>query len=391
MAGEKAEYPVTMRKILRKKSQSLPKIESTGQPGLVSVIVPTYNRGYCVNKSIESALAQTYRDLEVIVIDDGSTDNTREVIAAAFEDEPRVKYVYQSNGGVSVARNHGIRLARGEFMALLDSDDIWKPWKTELQVRVLQERPEVGMVWTDMEAVNPDGQLIAPRFLRKMYGAYQWYPDDESLFSESFPLPSSTGEHSSMCPPGKACIGDIFSPMMMGNLVHTSTVLMRRERLAKVGFFPENLRNAGEDYDFHLRTCHAGLVAYMDMSSIYYRVGWHDQIIMKDFSFFFARGYMKSIRRYLQSDSGRIRLPKAMMQTMMAQAYGWVGGALFERGKQKAARRFLWESLKYQFWQPRALITIIRTMLPSWFDTVILKGYRMVKGMVKPASAEAGG
>ena len=361
----------------------MPRLDPRGQSGLVSVIVPTYNRGYCVNTSIESALAQTYRDLEVIVIDDGSTDNTREVIAAAFCNEPRVKYVYQSNGGTAVARNHGVRLARGEFMALLDSDDLWKPWKTELQVRALRERPEIGMVWTDMEAVNQDGQLIAPRFLRKMYGAYRWYPDDESLFPQSFLLSNSDKDHSSMCPPGKIWIGDIFSPMMMGNLVHTSTILMRRERLAQVGFFPENLRNAGEDYDFHLRTCHRGLVAFIDVASIYYRVGWHDQITMKDFDFFFARGYLKSIRPYLESDRGRICLPKAMVQAMMVQAYGWIGSALFERGKRKAARRFLAESLKYKLWQPRCLITLIRTMLPRRLDRLLLEGYHVISSMRK--------
>ena len=391
MANEEAGDSVTMKKAPRRKSQNLPEIESTGQSGLVSVIVPTYNRGYCVNKSIESALAQTYRDIEVIVIDDGSTDNTREVIAAAFAGEPRVKYIYQSNGGVSVARNHGIRLARGEFMALLDSDDIWKPWKTELQVRVLQERSEVGMVWTDMEAVNPDGQMIAPRFLRKMYGAYRWYPDDESLFHQSFLLSNSDKEHSSMCPPGKVCIGDIFSPMMMGNLVHTSTVLMRRDRLACVGFFPETFRHGGEDYPFHLRTCYEGPVAFVDVSSIFYRVGMRDQLTAMDFDLFFAMGYLKTIRPYLNPGRRSITLSREMMQTMMGRAYGWIGCALFERGKQKDARRFLWESLKYQFWQPRTLITLFRAVMPRWFDTLMLTGYRTVKGMVKPASAEAGG
>lgn len=357
----------------------------------MSVIVPTYNRGYCVNTSIESALAQTYRDLEVIVIDDGSTDNTREVIAAAFGDEPRVKYVYQSNGGVSAARNHGIRLARGEYIALLDSDDIWKPWKTELQVRVLQERSEVGMVWTDMEAVNQDGQLVAPRFLRKMYGAYRWYPDDESLFPQSFLLSNSNKEYSSMRPPGKVCIGDIFSPMMMGNLVHTSTVLMRRERLACVGFFPETFRHGGEDYPFHLRTCHEGPVAFVDVASIFYRVGGRDQFTAMDINAFFATAYLKAIRPYLKPGRRSLALSQEMIQAMMVHAYGWVGGALFERGKWKAARRFLGESLKYQLWQPRALITIIRTMLPRWFDTLMLRGYRELKGRGKPASAEAGG
>lgn len=98
-----------------------------GEPGLVSVIIPSYNRGYIVGKSIESVLAQSYRQIEVIVVDDGSTDNTREVVAG-FDD--RVRYFYKENGGVSTARNLGLRECRGEFIALLDSDDLWLPWST---------------------------------------------------------------------------------------------------------------------------------------------------------------------------------------------------------------------------------------------------------------------
>ena len=131
-------------------------------------------------------------------------------------------------------------------MALLDSDDIWKPWKTEVQVQVLRERPEAGMMWTDMEAVNPDGELIAPWFLRTMYAAYRWFPTAESLFASVYTLSEEVADQVGSEQLGQAHVGDSFSPMMMGSLVHTSTVLMRRERLAQVGYFPENLRNAGE-------------------------------------------------------------------------------------------------------------------------------------------------
>lgn len=373
------------------KKKTYPPLDPQGVPGLVSIIVPTYNRAYCVTKSIDSALAQTYRNIEVIIIDDGSSDGTRELIERTYGSEPRVRYVYQQNGGVAVARNHGIRLSRGEFMALLDSDDIWKPWKTEVQVQVLRERPEVGMTWTDMEAVNPDGQLIAPRFLRTMYSTYQWFPTAYSLFTSVYTLSGEVAYRVGNEQLGQTHVGDIFSPMMMGNLVHTSTVLMRRERLARVGYFPENLRNAGEDYDFHLRTCHAGPVAFVDVSSIYYRVGWHDQITVKDFNFFFARGYLKSVRSYLRSDRNRIQLSPPMMQTLMAQAYEWVGSALFRLGKRRSARRFLVRSLGYQFWQPRAYMTLLRASLPRWFDEVLLKGYRAVKGLIRPAAAEVKG
>jgi len=369
------------------KKKTYPPLDPQGVPGLVSIILPTYNRAYCVTKSIDSALAQTYQRIEVIIVDDGSSDNTRELIENTYAGESRVRYVYQPNGGVAVARNHGIRLSRGEFMALLDSDDIWKPWKTEVQVHVLRERPEVGMTWTDMEAVNPDGQLIAPRFLRTMYSTYQWFPTAESLFTSVYMLPGEPADLVEGSQLGRTHVGDIFSPMLMGNLVHTSTVLMRRTRLAQVGYFPENLRNAGEDYDFHLRTCHAGPVAFVDVPSIYYRVGWHDQITVKDFNFFFARGYLKSVRGYLHSDRDRIQLSPSMMQRLMAQAYEWVGSALFRLGKRRPARRFLVRSLGYQFWQPRAYLTLLRASLPRWFDNVLLKGYRTVKGLVRPATA----
>lgn len=376
---------VFMPRVLKRKAYA--PLDPRGIPGLVSVIVPTYNRAYCLTKSIDSALAQTYQNIEVIIIDDGSSDNTRELIENTYAGEPRVRYVYQQNGGVAVARNHGIRLSRGEFMALLDSDDIWKPWKTEVQVQVLRELLEVGMTWTNMEAVDPNGQLIAPRFLRTMYSTYQWFPTVDSLFTSVYMLPRELADRVGENHPGQIHVGDIFSPMMMGNLVHTSTVMIRRTRLAQVGYFPENLRNAGEDYDFHLRTCHAGPVAFVEVSSIYYRVGWHDQITVKDFNFFFARGYLKSVRGYLLSDPDRIQLSSSMMQALMAQAHEWVGGALFRLGKRRLARRFLVCSLEYQFWQPRAYLTLFRASVPRKIDDMLLNGYRIAKRLVRPITA----
>src|SRR5215813_2432040 len=149
---------------------------------LVSVVVPTFNRAYCIENTINSALSQTYDHLELIVIDDGSSDGTEELILSKYGADPRVRYVFQPNGGVSNARNHGIRLARGGFIALLDSDDLWEPWKLELQVAVMNHLPHVGMVWTDMVAINPNGEISSPAYLRTMYGAYQWFPEPEDIF-----------------------------------------------------------------------------------------------------------------------------------------------------------------------------------------------------------------
>jgi glycosyltransferase involved in cell wall biosynthesis len=112
---------------------------------LVSVIIPCFNYGQFVGEAIQSVLNQTYPDLEVIVVDDGSTDTTRDVVYS-FRD-PRIRYVYQENAGENVARNTGIQQARGEFIAFLDADDLWLPQKLEKQLRLFEEDPEVGLAY----------------------------------------------------------------------------------------------------------------------------------------------------------------------------------------------------------------------------------------------------
>lgn len=105
-------------------------------PPTVSVVIPTYNRAHLIIETLESVFAQTYTDYEVIVVDDGSTDNTEEVLAP-YRD--RIRYIKQKNAGASVARNRGIVSAQGEYVTFLDSDDIWFPEKLEKQVRFFEQ------------------------------------------------------------------------------------------------------------------------------------------------------------------------------------------------------------------------------------------------------------
>jgi glycosyltransferase involved in cell wall biosynthesis len=109
----------------------------------ISVVIPTYNYGRFVTEAVESALAQTYRPMEVIVVDDGSTDDTAERLRPYMD---RIRYIRQENRGLSAARNTGIRHAQGEWVALLDSDDVWHPRKTEIQLRTVGEDTSIGFV-----------------------------------------------------------------------------------------------------------------------------------------------------------------------------------------------------------------------------------------------------
>jgi glycosyltransferase involved in cell wall biosynthesis len=122
-------------------------------PG-ISVIIPTYNRAQLVTKAIDSVLAQTYHDYEIIVVDDGSTDNTKEVLQPYMD---RIRYIYQENAGVSAARNAGIRVAKGEWIAFIDSDDQWLPDKLSAQIEFVS-RSYTKVCFTGVEFVRMEGR-----------------------------------------------------------------------------------------------------------------------------------------------------------------------------------------------------------------------------------------
>ncbi len=183
----------------------------------VSVIIPTYNRACFLCETLESVLAQTYQDFEILVVDDGSTDDTEAVLAPYMS---RIRYFKQENAGPAIARNRGIFYSKGEYVAFLDSDDLWYAEKLEKQVKILDENPEIGVVYTDCYC----GQS----------------PTD----------PNQTGFFASAYPPS----GDIFERMTQNNLFWTSSLMLRKEVFITSGIFDPTLRWS-EDYDLWLRIC----------------------------------------------------------------------------------------------------------------------------------------
>jgi len=149
----------------------------------VSVVIPTYNRSAKVRKGIESALTQTFWDLEVIVVDDGSADDTGNVITETFGD--RVRYYYQANQGASAARNKGIAEARGEWIAFLDSDDEWERDKLEWQFKALRRfEPQCGGCYTDVRLVNHQESRTFFQLAEKSY----WHQGEMGVSTEALKL-----------------------------------------------------------------------------------------------------------------------------------------------------------------------------------------------------------
>jgi len=127
------------------------------QKGLVSVVIPNYNYAHYLREAVDSVLAQTYPDIEIIAVDDGSTDGSREVIQSYGQ---RITAVLQQNQGVAAARNNGVAIGKGEFVAFLDADDAWMPEKIERQISAFSQDENLGLVHVAVEEINERGDAI---------------------------------------------------------------------------------------------------------------------------------------------------------------------------------------------------------------------------------------
>ena len=342
---------------------------------MVSIVIPTYNRAYCLGRTIDSVIDQTCTDWEALIIDDGSTDDTRRFIAERYGHDPRIRYIYQANGGVSHARNTGIRESKGTHVAFLDSDDLWKPWKLAAQLEGLRRHPEAGMIWTDMEAINPDGVVTDPRHLRTMYSAYRFF-QLETLFTTHEPFEDAAFSESEG--PVKLYVGDIYASMIMGSLVHTSTVLLRKDRLDQVGGFDESLKLSGEDYDFHLRTCKYGPVALLEVASIQYQTGRGDHLSRRSDAT--ARNFLVTLEKAIADDRAERRFPPASVRRILAEAHGWLAEEEFKLNRSGAARSHAFQSLVRRPLQPRLVALMGMASLPQGLRNALKSGYRLAKG-----------
>lgn len=202
---------------------------------VVSVIVPVYKGRDFVARAVASARSQTYSRVEIVVVNDGSPDDSQRVLQP-YLDLPNVKYVEKSNGGVASARNAGLSVSTGEFVALLDQDDVWYPQKLERQVAVLSRHPEVALVHADVTYIDADDAVL-PR-------------------NPYFPA---------------AVEGRCFERFFMANPVMACTALFRRSVVDAVGGFDEAIRFS-DDYDLWLRIVRHHAVAYIDEPLAMYRV-----------------------------------------------------------------------------------------------------------------------
>lgn len=220
----------------------------------VSVVIPTYNRARWLPETVASVLGQSVPPLEVLIVDDGSTDDTATVCAGM---PPPVRYLRQANAGVGAARNRGIREARGDFVALVDSDDVWEPAKLEAQLELHRCFPDTGWSVTNHVTIGLDGQALPGRqgFVRGfgVFDAVGMAP--EAFFDRWF----RRGEITAAGTRHTVFVGDAYTPLFYGNFASPTCVMIRRSLLEQAGGFDESLRLAEETEFFHRLSASAPL------------------------------------------------------------------------------------------------------------------------------------
>lgn len=211
--------------------------ENNSKP-LVSVVITCYNYGEYVKHSIESVLNQTYSNLEIIIINDGSTDSSDEVISKYLINK-NIKYIKQENKGQAVAKNEGIKNSIGEYIAFLDADDIWVSDKLEKQINIIISRPNIGLVYSSMQIIDNDNNIVETN-INNIY-----------LKNKS---------------------GKVTNDLLYDNFVPFSSALITRKCIESAGCFNENIK-MGIDWDLWLRISLDFEFDYVDERLILYRSG----------------------------------------------------------------------------------------------------------------------
>ena len=245
---------------------TLPLIENR-VPGLVSVIIGAYNSARHIGQTIDTVLAQTYHPVELIVVDDGSSDKTWEVLQSYGD---RIIAIKQANGGVPVARNTGLSRTKGEFIALMDHDDLCMPERLALQVALLKQQPEVSLCCTEFSAFNDQGPIA------EVYSGHYYSQCAPERGGAAAHFPRST--RLDMPPQGTAAspasvpvyLGRVYDTMACGNFVHPPTVLFRASLLNTVGGFDVAAR-LSTDWDWLVRAARVADFAFIDRPLLNYR------------------------------------------------------------------------------------------------------------------------
>ena len=338
---------------------------------LVSVIIPTYNCGKFIEQSIESVLNQTYKNIEIIVVDDGSTDDTQ---VKLLKYGKNINYIRKKNEGSSKARNIGMGCSKGEYLAFLDSDDLWHPGKLEMQVECFKKVPGIGLVFTDFSRIDMEGNIVRDRYEQDAFVVFQDYGlSIDKIFREKrTKLIDGAGPGGSQ---HTLYFGDVFYHLCKGNFILPSTTLFKKECIEKIGLLWNEELQCAQDQYFHLHFAHRFPVAYLDAVTAEYRVGRGGSLSGNKNTPQLIINTIKTIEDIYERDqdlrSGKINL----YRTILGKHYARLAYYYLSELDWVSARKYALISMKYKPILLKSSSTLLLSFSPLRI-LQILKNYK---------------
>lgn len=335
------------------------------QKPLVSIVIPTFNCQKFLCEAIDSALNQSYSNIEILVIDDGSTDNTSEVIKKFGR---KIRYIKKDHGGLASARNEGMSLARGEFIAWLDSDDICHPYRIITQLKYLLNNPLIGLVSSSFSAFNSKGE-ISPSYINEYYSTLKHYSGFDSIYSKSELITCNVSDTNTGIEKIKILVfsGEIYDKLIWGNFIHPPTIMIRREAYLKAGFLDEGIPTS-EDWEYFLSIANNSPVAFIDFPLLKYRISknqmslLHDNLIATAILIVVYKNIVRNPHFYLSR--------KKQFKKMLSNYHSKAAYVLSDRHPKHSIEHLL-KSLKYDYRNTTILKTIVKILLPYCFIQIL--------------------
>lgn len=329
---------------------------------LVSVLIGTYNAEHFIAETLESVLGQTYPNVEIVVVDDGSRDNTWAVLESFGT---RIRALRQPNGGIAAARNAGLRAARGHLIALMDHDDLCEPDRVATQVEILRRHPEVVLCSSEFSAFDANGP-IAPAYSGTYY--VRCSPDAGGIdarfpTSETIDLTAATGAVRCGASTTRVCLGSVYEELALGNFIHPPTVMFRREVLAQV---PDFDVQAGLmcDWDWLVRAARTGPFAFVHRSLLRYRRS-ETQVSSPRFHARSANDAMRISQRIQRDDPGLFRRRRDQFRASLGQMCLNASEVNVATDRRLATSLLLRSVLRYRMADRHVVRATIRLLTPN--------------------------
>ena len=329
-------------------------------------------------RAIARHLAQTYPNIEIIVVNDGSTDATADVLDAYAH---RVQAIHQQNAGLPKARNTGSLAAQGEFIALMDADDLCLPERIAVQVAVLCGRPEALLCSSDFSSFNRDGR-VAHSYASTYYSAIGGAAHGlESLYPEHLELEIDAGLRPQSSEPARIDVyaGDIYRKLVHGNFVHPPTVMFRRRVLDAAGLFDETLRYTC-DWEWMVRVARSGPFIHVNRPLLDYRLS---EAQMSSWDNNGGKGAVDVVRaatKMWHADSALLAADRHGMRKDLGEFSLDAADALVDRDKTAAAKMLFRSVWTYGTLNLDSLRTAAKIILPVTLLRFIRHVRRIVSG-----------